>query len=280
MWRPDRNKWAPRIGFAWRLTGDGKTVLHGGYGVFYNHIVSSNGIANMFRGLPFKRSEDFTNTPTKVVFTWEIAFSGQCRPSRQWGDINYRDAVGTSNFHALLMRVERRFPRGLSFLGWYTWSKPLDLSPPPATAGEGESPVQDSLNLLAERGLSAFDARRRFINSVVYELPFAKGKPWLRGLQATGILSLQRGRPYTVVTSRDMANMGAAATQTRPNLVGNPVIVNPAPGLSFFPFMISAATATTRSLRACPKSTTSNSESSSSSTTPAAASQDPTDQSD
>ena len=79
MWRPDRNNWAPRIGFAWRLTGDNKTVLRGGYGVFYNHIISSNGIANMFRGLPFRRSEDFTNTPTNVVSTWEVPFPRACR---------------------------------------------------------------------------------------------------------------------------------------------------------------------------------------------------------
>lgn len=97
--------------------------------------------------------------------------------------------------------------------------------------------MQDPRNLRAERGLSVFDARQRFINSVVYELPFGKGKRWLNGFgnqllggwQVTGILLLQTGRPYTIVTSRDMANVGAAATQTRPNLVGNPVVDSPTP---------------------------------------------------
>ncbi len=33
---PDRNDWAPRIGFAWDLSGKGKTSIRGGFGVFYD----------------------------------------------------------------------------------------------------------------------------------------------------------------------------------------------------------------------------------------------------
>jgi hypothetical protein len=34
----DRNNFAPRIGFAWDLFGDGKTSVRGGYGVFYESV--------------------------------------------------------------------------------------------------------------------------------------------------------------------------------------------------------------------------------------------------
>jgi hypothetical protein len=41
--RPDdRNNVGPRIGFSWNVRGNGRTILRGGYGMYYGRIVNSN----------------------------------------------------------------------------------------------------------------------------------------------------------------------------------------------------------------------------------------------
>jgi len=45
----DRSDFGPRLGFAWDLNGTGRTVVRGGYGIFYGRIINStifNAIAN------------------------------------------------------------------------------------------------------------------------------------------------------------------------------------------------------------------------------------------
>jgi hypothetical protein len=102
------------------------------------------------------------------------------------------------------------------------------------TASSGTSP-QDPRNLRAEWGPATFDARLRYVGSVVYELPFGKGRRWLRsspgwldavagGWEATGIITLQRGSPFNVTTSKDISNTGGS---NRPFVVGNPHLSNP-----------------------------------------------------
>ena len=79
-----------------------------------------------------------------------------------------------SNYNALMARLERRFSYGLSFVGGYTFGKSIDT----ASGLNGTNQAQNVYDLKAERGLSDFDVRQRFVFSSNWELPFGPGRQW------------------------------------------------------------------------------------------------------
>jgi hypothetical protein len=141
-----------------------------------------------------------------------------------FSNITREQNSGDSHFHAFQAKVERRLTAGLSVLGTYMWSKSIDNSSVPGGGG-----VQDARNLAAQRGLSDFDARQRFVTNFNYAIPLGQGHTFLSSGPASwalgnwqmgGILTLQSGRPVTPTWSGDNSNTGGGSD--RPNLVGDP----------------------------------------------------------
>ncbi|HEY6446897.1 MAG TPA: carboxypeptidase regulatory-like domain-containing protein [Acidobacteriaceae bacterium] len=147
--------------------------------------------------------------------------------------------IANSAYNAMEASLRKRFGHGLSFLASYTWSKDIDDVSSFNITGSAAKPVagendlaQDPFNLAAERGLSLFDARNRFVGSYEWALPFWNhAENWYRwglgGWQLNGIATLMNGTPFTVFDSNDVAAQGSAPEITgfsaqRPDLVGNP----------------------------------------------------------
>ncbi len=135
------------------------------------------------------------------------------RPVPQLSSIRTIRWNGWGNYNALTARVERRLSGRLTLATNYSWSKSIDdASDPGPTAYEQNLP-QNVRNLDAEKGLSSYDHRHRFVSSLVYELP--------KGWQLGGIVTMQSGAPFTVVNGVDRANVGTGPAQ-RPDLLRNP----------------------------------------------------------
>jgi Carboxypeptidase regulatory-like domain len=141
------------------------------------------------------------------------------RPIPQLSSIRTIRWNGWGTYNALTLRAAKRLSSGLTFSGNYSWSKSIDdASDPGPTAYEQNLP-QDVHNLNAEKGLSSYDHRHRFVSSFVYEIP-GVGR-LLHGWQLGGIATLQSGAPFTVVNGVDRANIGSGPAQ-RPDLLRNP----------------------------------------------------------
>jgi hypothetical protein len=144
--------------------------------------------------------------------------------------------IADSIYHGLETSLRKRFGHGMSFLASYTLSKSIDDVSSFNITGSAAKPVagendlaQDPFNLAAERGLSLFDARHRFVLSYQWELPFwRQPHGWyqqaLGGWQLNGIATVMSGTPFTVFDSNDTSVQGSAPEITgfsanRPNLV-------------------------------------------------------------
>lgn len=155
---------------------------------------------------------------------------------------NFERTDGRSSYEALEVSVNRRMTNGLSSIVSYTYAKSMDISCSGWAGVEGCA-NQNPYDVDADKSVSAFDLTHIFTASVVYELPFGKGKPlafrnntlnyMIGGWQTNAILSLHSGTPYTIGVSGDIANTGNsnnAGFYERLNVIGNPNLSNPTTG--------------------------------------------------
>jgi hypothetical protein len=154
-------------------------------------------------GVKLRRLQTYNQTRPS-----QLANTNLSRPFPKFGGFQVMNAPSHSSYHALYLKVQQRFSRGLTFLSSFAWSKSIDNgSGIRTTVGDSLTPSND-YDLQLERGLSAFDFRRRWTTSWVWELPVGKGKRWLGdnrvadfvlgGWQLGGIFTLQDGFPFTV----------------------------------------------------------------------------------
>ena len=134
-------------------------------------------------------------------------------------------SIGNSIYHSLQVKAERRMATGLTFLTAYTWSK--SISGPSDIGGQVGGGfyiggIQDVYNLQAERAVSGFDVPHRFVQTVLYDLPFFKSssgftKLLLDGWQMSTIVTAQSGFGAPIDFGVDTTGTGIGS---RPDVTG------------------------------------------------------------
>jgi len=140
--------------------------------------------------------------------------------------------AGAAYYYSVYFRAERRFRNGLALLASYTWSRFQTDLLGWTTNGAAEvvsiTGAQNAYNTKAEWSLATQDAPNRFTAGATYELPFGKGKPFLKsnriltllagGWSANAIGILQTGFPLSVTQPNNNSVIGASFQ--RPNATG------------------------------------------------------------
>lgn len=145
-----------------------------------------------------------------------------------FNQIDLQESSSRSSYNGLWVSANRRFSRGFTFTTSYTFSKSIDLN----SVGSSNPQIQNAYNVQAEKALSDFDARHRFVFSGVYLLPFHANNAWKRAVEGwslSPIVNLQSGNPFSPIVTA--LRSGSLRTFDRPDYVAGQAltVANPSP---------------------------------------------------
>jgi hypothetical protein len=131
------------------------------------------------------------------IYSKTISRADLLRPYPQFGSVTETQNIGSSWYHSLQVRAEKRMARGYTVNVSYTWSKSMD-----ATS------FLNSADPVPYRSISQYDRPHRLVVTGIYELPFGRGRAfgstipttldWLiGGWQLNAMIAEQAGGPLS-----------------------------------------------------------------------------------
>jgi hypothetical protein len=164
---------------------------------------------------------DLTNTnafinledPANAALRLSFATGGKTQSYRPWtnlGSVSMQGNVYHLSHNEGTVRIEKRYSRGLTFQGFYTYAKTLE--------GGAGNPY---LNWQLFKARTSFDQTHNFTSTMNYEIPVGKGRQFLNrgGILNTLIGGFDFVWTYTIAsgTPTGMGISGGPTTQNYPS---------------------------------------------------------------
>jgi len=156
------------------------------------------------------------------------------RPIQGFTGIEESVPYGFLSYNALQAKLEHRYSNGLYLLNSFTYSRAIDNA-----SGHLDTPNNDNsrvnlANLNGERGESAYDQPLNDTLTLIYDLPYGKGRQFgssaprlvqglLGGWQLSAINTATSGQPVNLIYNVSSTATVSALLNYRPNVSGNPV---------------------------------------------------------
>jgi hypothetical protein len=155
------------------------------------------------------------------------------RPIVGFQEIQIAFAGGKGDYHALQVKLERRYSRGLYLLNSFTWSRARDNASGHLEVQNGDNSRVNFRNIDGEFGRSGYDQPFNNTTSFVWELPFGSGRKYatnlhpvldgiVGGWRVVGINTMTSGVPINLSYSPSTTFSVSGSPTYRPNLVGDP----------------------------------------------------------
>ncbi len=181
----------------------------------------------------------FGTTTLGTLAQPKVAYGQLLRPYPEYTGFSMKNPTNRNSiYHSAQVNLEKRFGRGGSLVGAYTWSKLIsdtDTITGWLEPGGGAGGVQNNYNIRAERSLALYDTPHRAVISYIVDLPFGKGQRIgnsvtgvmdrvISGWGVNGVTTFQSGNPLPISVAVNTTNSFGGGQ--RPNRTATPIGVD------------------------------------------------------
>lgn len=154
------------------------------------------------------RLVDFNQAFAPVPFVPGPLSPGLSSLALQGFGFHAMQSSANSSYNSLQLQVSKQLSYGLQLLAAYTYSHSLDEYSGDPTGTSDVTVVPGNQVLLKNYASSDFDRTQRFVFSGIYDLPNYKGdshfmRQAASGWELAGVVALQSGTPFSVLTNSD-----------------------------------------------------------------------------